>query len=80
MSEIAAQVGAHPRTLNRAFAKYVGMTVQEYRSQCRLAQAGELRAGRDLKMAAVAAVVGIGRSTLFRLMSEARRGVRGRHK
>jgi AraC-like DNA-binding protein len=70
--ELAAQLGAHPRTLSRQFARHVGMTVQEYRWKCRVMRASELLSSTDLKVDAVAEAVGIrSKSTLYRLMRRA---------
>jgi len=67
--QIAAHLGSHPRTLRRQFVKHVGMTMQQYRWECRAARAEALLTSSDLKVDAVVGAIGVGsRSTLYRLM------------
>lgn len=66
---IATLAGAHPRTLNRHFARHVGKTVQEYRWDRRAACARQLMAMSALKVDAVASAVGAAsRATVYRLL------------
>jgi AraC-like DNA-binding protein len=70
--ELAARLATNPRTLNRQFARHIGMTVQEYRWKCRVTRASELLSSTEMKVDAVAQAVGIGsKSTLYRLMRRA---------
>jgi AraC-like DNA-binding protein len=69
IGDIAVLLGAHPRTLNRHFARHVGKTVQEYRWDRRVECAEELRAHSALKIEAVASAVGArSKATVYRLL------------
>lgn len=66
--DMAALLGAHPRTLNRHFARHLGKTVQEYRWDRRAERAEQLIATSALKIEDVASAVGAGKATVYRLL------------
>jgi AraC-like DNA-binding protein len=69
VTEIAAIVQVHPRTLRRQFVKDVGISIQEYRRRARAAYAADLLKSRTDNVAAIAALAGVkSRSTFYRLL------------
>lgn len=69
IGDLAALLGAHPRTLNRHFARHVGKTVRQYRWDRRVARVEQLMATSALKVEQVASAVGAGsKATVYRLL------------
>jgi AraC-like DNA-binding protein len=69
IADLATLVGAHPRTLNRHFARHFGTTVQAYRWDRRVACVQQIRATSALKIDDVASAVGAGsKATIYRLL------------
>jgi AraC-like DNA-binding protein len=67
--DIATLLGAHPRTLNRHFARHVGKTVQEYRWDRRVERVEQLRSRSALKLELVASAIGAAsKTTVYRLL------------
>jgi AraC-like DNA-binding protein len=77
--ELAARLGTNSRTLSRQFRRNVGVTLQQYRWDCRALRAAELMSATDLKVDAVASAIGVrSKSTLYRLLRRAGQTVRRR--
>ncbi|HYT68950.1 MAG TPA: AraC family transcriptional regulator [Vicinamibacterales bacterium] len=69
IGDMAAVLGAHPRTLNRHFVRHVGKTVQEYRWDRRVERVQQLMATSGLKVEDVASAVGArSKATVYRLL------------
>ena len=77
IADISTLFGAHPRTLNRHFARHFGTTVQEYRWDRRVACVQQLRATSALKIDEVASAAGAGsKATVYRLLHKKSSDVR----
>ena len=71
IGDIATLLGAHPRTINRHFARHLGQTVQEYRWARRAARVRQLLAVSTLKVDAVAGAVGAAsKATVYRILQK----------
>jgi AraC-like DNA-binding protein len=75
VSDLAAAVGIHPDTASRLFERSVGMGLQAFLTQHRIAVAQGLLASTDAKVPAVAAAAGFGSTSQFHAIFHRETGI-----